>query len=299
MSRAAFGCFGAIFFSLLVPTQLLGQFNFPPVPGPTEFLHDYASIIDQETEASIRSLQLETFSQCDIPVVVVTIPTNRQFVDDWAGIEEVAQRLFDHWKIGKKYKNGAMKNQGILLLVSVGDRRARIELGADWGRHWDKHCDVIMQRSIVRHFKTGDYAKGIHEGVKRLSTMALAGPSGTPRSTFVEAVGEPMIPGLNPMPHWLGGSLILLGIIFVIFGIQSIETRKWMVWLGGSLILFGVLYMAVLFLLFFALNFLGGGGSRWWDSDHDGFGSGGFGGGGGGGGFGGGFSGGGGSTGSW
>lgn len=51
-------------------------------------------------------------------------------------VEQYARQLFDHW--GPGFKD---RNYGILLLVSVGDRKARIELGAGWGGEAaDRRC---------------------------------------------------------------------------------------------------------------------------------------------------------------
>ena len=64
------------------------------------------------------------------------------------------------------------------MLVSVGDRKARIELGGDWGRKRDDFCQQVMSGRMVPSFKEGDYAGGIANAVASLSEMAAAGPEG-------------------------------------------------------------------------------------------------------------------------
>jgi hypothetical protein len=80
-------------------------------------------------------------------------------------IEEFARRWFNSWGIGTlNAPSGARANRGMLLLVSVGDRKARIELGADWGRGANGYSQSVMAASIIPAFKRGDYSGGIAAG---------------------------------------------------------------------------------------------------------------------------------------
>ena len=71
-------------------------------------------------------------------------------------IETYTQDLFDYWKLGLKEKN-----YGVILLVSLQDRKARIEFGQDWDHRYDKEAIKIMTDSVIPHFKEGQYAKGM------------------------------------------------------------------------------------------------------------------------------------------
>ena len=63
-------------------------------------------------------------------------------------------------------------NYGMLLLVSKGDRRARIELGAGWRHDKDVQAEQIMDEQIVPRFKQGDFSGGIEAGVESLDKLA-------------------------------------------------------------------------------------------------------------------------------
>src|ERR1043165_2936722 len=82
-------------------------------------------------------------------------------------IERYAMNLFDEWGLGS-----AEHNYGILLLVSKGDHKARIELGKAFTRERDQQASAIMSGTIVQRFKQGDFSGGIREGVKGLDAMA-------------------------------------------------------------------------------------------------------------------------------
>ena len=83
-------------------------------------------------------------------------------------IEEYASAVFEKWKPGQKNKDN-----GVLLLVSIEDRLVRIETGYGLeGVLTDTKCGLIIRKVIIPHFKSGDYEKGIIEGVKTVCAVA-------------------------------------------------------------------------------------------------------------------------------
>jgi uncharacterized protein len=100
-----------------------------------------------------------------VEIIVVTIHS----IKDFEGtpndtIEEFATALFNRYGIGN-----LPANDGVLLLVAVGDRKARIELGATYGHERDEDAQRIMDGIIVPKFRDADYAGGVTEGVKALA----------------------------------------------------------------------------------------------------------------------------------
>lgn len=87
------------------------------------------SFIGDGDEEEIRRFQDAAFDEAGAPVVVVTVKSMRDFDPASPSIESFARRWFDTWGIGSQEKN-----DGVLVIISTGDRKGRIELGADWGR---------------------------------------------------------------------------------------------------------------------------------------------------------------------
>ena len=262
--------------------------KIPPVPEKFSFTNDYASLFERRTIDDLGKLQKATFEAHKTPIIVITVRSMAEY--EWSGsIEGLAQAWFNAWGIG-----APEKNTGILLLISLGDRKARIELGADWGRRWDGFCKRIMDREIVPHFKNGRYDKGTLEGVKALSEMAKLEPNGEiPEPGVAEKVSEvwqsdkPVSP-LSPVP---GKFFILMvggGALCLVMGVSMGKRGGFFRNIGIFFIVLGPAFWIVV--LFFIARFmlpLAMGAS----SFGGGFGSSG--------GFGGGFSGGGGASGSW
>ncbi len=191
---------------------------------------------------------------------------------DGESIEDLSTRLLEKWGLGRKDVNN-----GVLLLVAMADRRARIEVGYGLeDRLTDALSRRILEDELFPAFRSRDYAGGIQatcDGIIAATRGVYAPrprkPSAAP---FLPAIGIPVI-------------FIVIVIVLIVLRLQ-----------GGS----GI----------------GGGGRRryyrsgpiWWGGGGGlgggGFGGGGWGGGGGSGGFGGfsgggGMSGGGGASGSW
>ncbi|NNJ25481.1 TPM domain-containing protein [Alienimonas chondri] len=144
-------------------------------PGPREFILDTADLLDEATEAEIRQRCDALLTATATPIVVVTVPTVQAAGGTGSGsgaVDLFARQLFDQWGVGQARVNGQDWNTGILLVVSPGDRAARIELGAGWGRREDATAQQIMDEYLVPNFRRERYAEGIVAGVDALDAMA-------------------------------------------------------------------------------------------------------------------------------
>lgn len=275
-------------FAVVLAMPAGAALDLPPVPADENFLQDYAAMLPQETRQSIGRLQREAFEQHRTPIIVVTITSMGNYGGGGYSIERFAHEWFDNWQIGVRREDGRLINQGILLLISRDDRKARIELGDDWGLRWDDHCARIMEQRIITRFKAGDFAEGILAGVEALEEMAELGPRADPPmglSEFLPTSLQEKPLSTSPLPAWGMGLLIAAGVGMIVASFFFPQHRKKLLLAGFGLILVAVILWVVLAVLAIFLRGRSGGRS----------GGGGFSGGG----FGGGFSGGGGATGSW
>ena len=231
---------------------------------PTGYVNDFAHVLDarsaQALEAYCANLERVTGAQMAI-VLVDSL--------DEEPVEDAANRLYREWGIGKKGKD-----EGILMLLSMKDRKSRVEVGYGLEPIITDGAAGGMLRAIRPILRQGNYGGGLLALAEQLGTQIaqskgvdLGGAEPERRVRRVER--GPSI----PFP------LIVIGILFLL----SLLSRGG----GGS----GTGFLTGMILG----NMMGGRGGGW--------GGGGFGGGGGGGGgfggFGGGDSGGGGASGGW
>lgn len=179
------------------------------------------------------------------------------------------------------------------MVVSVGDRRGRIELGAAWERRFDAYSRRVMDQDMVPRFRNGDFGGGLAAGVESLAEMARLGPQGEPpEPALAERVENHPATRFateeNPIAKRFGvGAVVLLvlaGLGCFVAAYFLPEYRKMLIIAGIALIGLAVFFWIALIVLAMLgkgrTSRRGGGGI-------------------GGGGFGGGSSGGGGASGSW
>ena len=141
----------AVLSATAAHAQILGAGNFD------RHVNDFAEVLS-DTEESRLQTQLETInSEHNIQMMVVTIDSlASQNAVDLLGYTTT---LFNRIGVGDR-----QLNNGVMILVSVGDRMVNVELGASYGHdHNDAMAEVIENR-IMPEFRSDDYAGGLEEG---------------------------------------------------------------------------------------------------------------------------------------
>ena len=267
---------GAILLWLLfLNAGYSGAFIYDLVqPGQREFILDKAELINDAHKEQIRTTADKILTDTANPIIVVTIKKMSDHVENKNfRIETFAHFLFDQWEIGNVQAEGfdpKTLNRGILLLISKGDRKARIQLGAGWGREHDSHCQKIMDRRIIPKFKAGDFSGGIKSGFDSLAQMLSDGSANGYEGI---SYGEPTREKTKG-DYMLYIGLILLGIFTIVSLIRKGQSGfAWIFWAA----IFGIIF----FILKAMASGSGGGGGGGGGYSGGSFGGGGFSGGGG------------------
>jgi uncharacterized protein len=236
--------------------------SYAPYPQPNRgYVTDLANLLTSDQEEELESWLYTCEKENGFEMAVVTIDSIRDYPDTAnSSIERFATGLFDAYGIGNM-----PKNNGVLLVVAVKDRKARIELGDYYGRQRDEDANRIMQKVIIPQFKKERYDKGVINGTRAL----------------IREFGHMIL-----IPGWV--KLVVGGVIIFLMPISislfRSGKRSWG-WICVGLII--VLILTLFVMMKKTVENLPAAGSS--DGGVGGFG----------GGFGGGFSGGGGATGSW
>ena len=113
--------------------------------GKREFARDLADLVSDDDEQQIRKRSDQLLTDHTTPLIVLTIKSMASHGGADLRIDTFARILFDQWEIGHAQLGDQSWNTGILLLVSKGDRKARIELGAGWKLEKNALCERIMR----------------------------------------------------------------------------------------------------------------------------------------------------------
>ena len=189
----------------------------PPAPAGSLYVQDYAGVLTRDTQAKINKLGAKIASQTKSQVVVVTINSlNGEPIQDYA------LTLLREWKLGDK-----ALNNGVLLLVAVGDKKSRIEVGYGLeGALNDAKTGRIQDEYLLPYFQRGDYDQGIWNGYKTVMRVVSAEyglTAPTDNKTAIKQTGAGAQTWWNSLPWWLqavvaAGLLLLFMIDWLFFG---------------------------------------------------------------------------------
>ncbi|MCH2025061.1 MAG: TPM domain-containing protein [Verrucomicrobiales bacterium] len=257
MKRNLCRALSTLFFFLVIEEPgAANEIENIPKPDERGFIVDLANLISPEDEDHIWTKADELLTDTATPIIIVTINRMSDHADlRNMRIENFAQILFDQWGIGHLELPGLEpedSNKGVLLLVSKGDRKARIELGAGWGREMDWRCQEIMNRIIVPAFKAGDFSGGIVQGFDSLEDMVRNGVNyyGDGGNYNDEIVGYEREKTLN---DYLFLAAIIVLVVFTVVSMARSGTN------GAAWIFWSTVFGTIFFIIVI-LSFVGGGG---------------------------------------
>ena len=121
---------------------------------------DMANILTPQTEAQLNQMISQLEAKNGSEIAVVTVPDTAPS----ATTKQFATALFNRLKIGK-----ADKNNGVLFLISTGNRRVEIETGTGLQSILPNlFVSNIIKQEITPKFKQNDYNGGTLAGTKAL-----------------------------------------------------------------------------------------------------------------------------------
>ena len=136
--------------------------TFPELSGRVVDTANLLSTSQKEIlTATLKAQEEETSNQ----IVVVTLNSL-----DGYEIAEYSYQLGRHWQIGQKDKNN-----GVLLVISLNDRKLRIEVGYGLeGALTDKISHEIIEYTLKPKFRQNQYFEGIQKSVDQI-ILAIKG----------------------------------------------------------------------------------------------------------------------------
>lgn len=214
-----------VWAAVLLVVSLLPQpawaITLEQVPNPRRqyggWVSDTANVLSSSTENELNRLITQLEHRTSAEMAVVTVPNTQGY----ATPKDFTTQLFNYWGIGK-----AGQNNGVLFLISVGDRRVEIETGRGLVAILpDSRVQQIIDQQILPRFRNGDFDGGTLAGVRQLTSVLQGQPvanvpaaaSGVTTSTIATSSGA-VAQGIDS--SLVEGILLLLGIIILGVGWQ-------------------------------------------------------------------------------
>ncbi|MFA5352918.1 MAG: TPM domain-containing protein [Thermodesulfovibrionales bacterium] len=219
---------------LLLPLLPAAAATPEPPARPAEYVVDLARIINDGTEAALNRYLRELEQKTTAQVVVLTIQSL-----DGEDIAGFSLRTAEKWKLGQKGKDN-----GLLITVSVNDRKYRLETGYGLeGTLPDSFVGTVGRQYFVPYFRKGDYGTGIFQGtlavIQRIAVSQGVQITGMPAPQMIRRPKKREIGLLDAVAgiFLLGGALYLLirhPRLLLLFLLNSSMGRRGGGWSSGS-----------------------------------------------------------------
>ncbi len=199
---------------------LLSSLNNPQ----GKLVSDYANLFPTQQVVELEGFLQDVKNKTTAEIAVVTLPSL-----DGGEISDFATRLFEKWGIGKKGKDN-----GILLLMALQDRKTRIEVGYGLeGLIPDARAGQILDENVIPFFKEGKFSDGLINGAHAIG-LIVAKDAGVSMTGTVVAVQAPVASstgGSTPV-----GAFIFMGFVaaLILLGVWAKKTGRISSGGGGS-----------------------------------------------------------------
>lgn len=130
-------------------------------PQPEGYISDFAQVMSASlTQELAYNLQLLA-QKTGVEIAVVTITAMSDYPGTARNFEQFSHELFNNWGIGQ-----SSRGNGILIVLSVQDRKVHIELGNGYPGYYEKITENILANDMVPYCKNGDYASAVAVGAQ-------------------------------------------------------------------------------------------------------------------------------------
>lgn len=147
---------------LLISLPAWAGFVVPATPHP---VNDYAGVLTVAGKEQAAKKIVELKTELGVQIGVLIVPTL-----DGTDITSAAEAVMSAWKLGSKERD-----DGILLMLSIGDRKSRIEVGRGLeGVLTDAQSKDILY-SMRAFLKAEDYDGALNHGLSYIYTIVQNG----------------------------------------------------------------------------------------------------------------------------
>ncbi len=168
---------------------------------PQGYVSDFAGVVDAGSKAEIESYCARVEKATGAQLAFVTMTTLEE-----EPIEDVANSLYRQWGVGQKGKN-----EGAMLLLSVQDRRSRLEVGYGLEPFITDGMSGTLLREMRPALREGNYSQAILTAAHELGSRIAQAKGVQIDDSVLRARRAHPQPSQNiPWPVIIGIAVVLL-----------------------------------------------------------------------------------------
>jgi len=203
---------------LLLSASVFSLFALDPPPLKGR-INDNADLLSSSEEGELSRYLEAVEKESGAQMALLTIPSL-----EGDNLESFSYRTAQEWQLGKDDKDN-----GLLLLVALEERKIRIEVGYGLeGTITDSLSGFVIRNHIAPYFKRGDYAGGISEGLHTLGGAITGELTINPEITQKEEFEPPSRTLVMEILRMFGGIIFFFLFFFLrisVFGRRRRTSR--------------------------------------------------------------------------
>lgn len=169
---------------------------------PEGYVSDFARVVDPQSKAVLENYCAAVERATGAQMALVTLRTL-----EGEPIEDVANTIFRAWGVGQKGKN-----EGIMLLLVVGDRRSRLEVGYGLEPVLPDGFVGNILREMRPALRSGQYGEAMMAAAQSIGSTVARAKNVSLDSQLPRRVRRASRDSI-PWPVLLGGLFLLLWLI--------------------------------------------------------------------------------------
>lgn len=170
---------------------------------PQGYLSDFADVVDAPTKQALEQYCTRVEQVTGVQMALVTLPTL-----EGEPVEDVANTIFRAWGVGHKGKN-----DGIMLLLVIQDRRSRLEVGYELEPILPDGLAGSILRQMRPALRSQQYGEAMMAAAQTIAT------------TIAKAKNVSLDAQLPRRMHPNGGEIpwpgLLVGLVVLLFLLRS------------------------------------------------------------------------------
>ncbi|MDE3199025.1 MAG: TPM domain-containing protein [Acidobacteriota bacterium] len=167
---------------------------------PEGYVSDFAHVIDATDRAELEDYAARVQQATGAQLAFVTIPSL-----EGEPIEDVANDIFHAWGIGRK-----KEDDGAMVLLSVGDRKSRLEVGGGLGGIVPDGMAGLLLDDMRPALRQREYGSALLMAAQRLGSTIAASKNATIPAPAIRHRVQPEPHDTIPWPLIFFGIFILL-----------------------------------------------------------------------------------------
>ena len=176
--------------------------NVPALKGP---VNDYAGVLEEADVKRLNDMLLEREKETGTQIVLLTVPSL-----EGDTVESFGVKVFKAWRLGQE-----KKDNGVLLLFALKERKLRIEVGKGLEDVLtDLRAGEILREKVAPLTKKHRYADGFFEGLVAIDQAA--------RGQFAPLAA----PAPSVVPTWVVVLIVIVLVGLALFLIYLVVCAK-------------------------------------------------------------------------